>query len=41
MSWIAIGNENDAAMPVMLGSLLNCSDWEVEGGTAPEELNME
>ncbi|WOG96784.1 hypothetical protein DCAR_0416120 [Daucus carota subsp. sativus] len=28
-------------MPVMLGSLINCFDWELEGGIAPEELNME
>ena len=28
-------------VPIMLGSLLNCFEWELEGGIAPEDLNME
>ncbi|KAL1819804.1 hypothetical protein DCAR_0416119 [Daucus carota subsp. sativus] len=28
-------------VPVMLGSLINCFEWKLEGGIAPEELNME
>ena len=28
-------------VPVMLGSLINCFDWKLEGGIAPEEMDME
>ncbi|KAL8097088.1 hypothetical protein AgCh_030259 [Apium graveolens] len=28
-------------VPVMLGSLINCFDWELEGGILPEKLDME
>nr|AQY76216.1 cytochrome P450 [Thapsia garganica] len=28
-------------VPAMLGSLINCFEWRLEGGIAPEELNME
>ncbi|WOH02379.1 hypothetical protein DCAR_0521768 [Daucus carota subsp. sativus] len=28
-------------VPVILGSLINCFDWKLEGGIAPEELDME
>lgn len=27
-------------VPVMLGSLVNCFDWELEGGVLPNELDM-
>ncbi|WOG96782.1 hypothetical protein DCAR_0416118 [Daucus carota subsp. sativus] len=28
-------------VPIMLGSLINCFEWKLEGGIAPEDLNME
>ncbi|XP_017253097.2 geraniol 8-hydroxylase-like [Daucus carota subsp. sativus] len=28
-------------VPVLLGSLINCFDWKLEGGIAPKELDME
>ncbi|KAL6190555.1 hypothetical protein ACLB2K_036949 [Fragaria x ananassa] len=28
-------------LPLMLGSLLNCFDWELEDGAVPETMNME
>ena len=28
-------------VPVMLGSLINCFDWKLEGGIAAEEVDME